>query len=125
MEIEGTPEEEPPEDTRPNVREALGIAPSPNAASGSGGLGRMPTIPKDQQTIPTPTPTEQQVRPPTLRSETDSVIETQPELEPSAAASVRSSRSLDITPERNVRPRTHETEFGNSGTGVAPTPPGG
>ena len=30
VKVEGTLEEEPPEDTRPNVREAMGVPPSPN-----------------------------------------------------------------------------------------------
>ena len=57
-------------------------------------------------------------------------METQPELEPSAAASVRSPRSMETTPERNVRSRTDSVEAGSSAAGAvptpeAPTPPGG
>ena len=103
----------------------MGVPSPPDVASGSGGLARMSTIPEDHQSIPAPLPTGHQQLPPTLRSETDSVMETQPELEPSAAASVRSSRSMETTPDRNARQRTHDTELGNSATGVAPPPSGG
>ena len=94
VEVEGTPDEEPPEDTRPNVQEAMGIPPSPDMASGSGGLARMPTIPEDRQSTPAPLLTGHQPIPPTSGSDTDSVMESQPEFEPSAAASVRSPRSM-------------------------------
>ena len=123
MEVEGKPDAEPPEDTRPDVREAMGIPSAPSMGSGSGGAGRMPTISEDQPSIPAPPPTVE--GPATTRSETDSIMETQPQLEPSAVASVRSPRSMESTPDRNVRQRTEETEFGNSATGVAPTPLGG
>ena len=63
VETEGKPEEEPPEDTRPTVSEAMGVdhesggIPSsgthsaayiPGVASGSGGAIRMPTIPEER-----------------------------------------------------------------------------
>ena len=70
-----------------------------------------------------PPPTQHQPTPPTIDNDGDSVMETQPELEPSVAASSRASRSMETTPERNVRPRTETSETPTLPNGVTPTPP--
>ena len=103
----------------------MGVPITPSMTSGSGGTGRMPTISENQPSNPTPPPTVQ--RPATTRSEIESIMETELELEPSAAASVRSPRSMESTPDRNVRQWTEETELDTAAfvTGMAPTPPGG
>ena len=75
VEVEGRPEVEPPKNTRPDIRDVMGTPSAPSMASGSGGAGRMPTISEDQPNIPAPPPT-------TTRSETESVMGTQPEVEP-------------------------------------------
>ena len=119
VEAEGKLEQEPPEDTRPTVSEAMGVdhepggIPSsgpqsaayiPGVASSSGGPIRMPTIPEERPEnlgIPQENAT---------RNEVESVAGMQPEAEPSIAASVRSPRSTEVMPERNVRQRTEGTE---------------
>ena len=95
VEVEGTPDEEPPEDTRPNVQEAMGVPSSSDISSGSGGVGRMQPIPEDRELMHVPPPTHHQQTPPTIDNDADSVMETQPEMETSAAASSRASRSLE------------------------------
>ena len=123
VEVEGTPDEEPPEDTRPDVQEVMGVPSSSDISSGSGGLSRMQPIPEDRELMHAPPATHHQPTPPTIDNDGDSVMETQPEIEPSAAASSRTSRSLETTPERNVRPRTETSETPTLPTGVTPTPP--
>ena len=83
----------------------------------------MTPIPEDRELMQAPPPTHHQPTPTMIDDDGDSVMETQPENEPSAAASSRASRSLDITPERNVRPRTETTDSPMLPTGFTPTPP--
>ena len=90
----------------------------------------MQSIPEDREILAAPPPTVHQPTPPILDNDGDSVMETQPEMEPSAGASSRASRSMETTPERNVRPRTESVDTPQPATGVtptpgAPTPPGG
>ena len=130
VEVEGALDEEPPEDTRPNVQEAMGIPPSSDISSGSGGLSRMQPMPEDREILSAPLPTVHQPPPPTVDNGGGSVMETQPEMEPSAAASSRASRSMETTPERSVRPRIESADTPQLTPGVtpttgAPTPPGG
>ena len=57
VEVEGNPDEEPPEDTRPDVQEVLGVPSSSDISSGSGGLSRMQPIPEDRELMHVPPPT--------------------------------------------------------------------
>ena len=91
VEVEGNPDEEPPEDTRPDVRDVVGIPSSSDISGDLRGHSRMTPIPEDRGLRQDPPPTQHQPSPPAIDNDGDSVMETQPEIEPSAAASSRTS----------------------------------